>query len=378
MNLNKITILLAGVILIASCGEKKEGLLEKKKKDLDKLKTEIAGLQAKAKVLEDEIAKLDTASAQSKLKVVEIETVNTSMFRNFIDVQGKVDAEQNTIATSKVPGVITRLLVQPGQAVRAGQTLGTIDNSVLIQNKNQLQTQLDFATTVYEKQKRLWDQKIGTEIQYLTAKNQKESLEKSMSTLQEQISMYNITSPINGVIDGVDVKIGQIAAPGMPIFRVVNLNKLKVVSDIAESYISKVHLGDAVTINFPDLKKEIKGKITFVSKNIDPLNRSFKCDVAISDPDVRPNMVSIVRITDYENAAAIAVPINAVQAGEDGNYLMLTELKNGKQIATIRKVITGLTSDGKTEIKEGLKAGESIITNGYQELVDGQEIVIKK
>lgn len=378
MNLNKITILLAGVILIASCGEKKEGLLEKKKKDLDKLKTEIAGLQAKAKVLEDEIAKLDTASAQSKLKVVEIETVNTGMFRNFIDVQGKVDAEQNTIATSKVPGVITRLLVQPGQAVRAGQTLGTIDNSVLIQNKNQLQTQLDFATTVYEKQKRLWDQKIGTEIQYLTAKNQKESLEKSMSTLQEQISMYNITSPINGVIDGVDVKIGQIAAPGMPIFRVVNLNKLKVVSDIAESYISKVHLGDAVTINFPDLKKEIKGKITFVSKNIDPLNRSFKCDVAISDPDVRPNMVSIVRITDYENAAAIAVPINAVQAGEDGNYLMLTELKNGKQIATIRKVITGLTSDGKTEIKEGLKAGESIITNGYQELVDGQEIVIKK
>ena len=373
---NQYIIVFAALLAFTACGEKK-GSVQEKRAALEKIKKEIAALQSKAKQLETEIAKLEPTKENNKL--VETEVIAAAAFESYLDIEGKADAEQSTIATAQVPGTVTQVIAKAGDAVSAGQALAYLDNSTLRQSRLQLEQQLSFANTLFEKQKRLWQQGVGTEVQYLTAKNQKEALEKNLSTLDAQLAMYTIKSPINGTVESVDLKIGQVAAPGLPSFKVVNLRNLKIIADVAESYSNKINTGDGVKINFMDINKTIDSKVTFTSKVIDPLNRTFRIEIRLNNvADVKPNMLAKLKIADYQNKSALTVPTNAITSGVEETYVMVKETSNGKEIARKRLVKTGHTGETRTEILEGLKAGDAVIVTGYQELNDGQTIETSK
>ncbi len=373
---NQYIIVFAALLAFTACGEKK-GSVQEKRAALEKIKKEIAALQSKAKQLETEIAKLEPTKENNKL--VETEVIAAAAFESYLDIEGKADAEQSTIATAQVPGTVTQVIAKAGDAVSAGQALAYLDNSTLRQSRLQLEQQLSFANTLFEKQKRLWQQGVGTEVQYLTAKNQKEALEKNLSTLDAQLAMYTIKSPINGTVESVDLKIGQVAAPGLPSFKVVNLRNLKIIADVAESYSNKINTGDGVKINFMDINKTIDSKVTFASKVIDPLNRTFRIEIRLNNvADVKPNMLAKLKIADYQNKSALTVPTNAITSGVEETYVMVKETSNGKEIARKRLVKTGHTGETRTEILEGLKAGDAVIVTGYQELNDGQTIESSK
>ena len=367
---NQYIIVFAALLAFTACGEKK-GSVQEKRAALEKIKKEIAALQSKAKQLETEIAKLEPTKENNKL--VETEVIAAAAFESYLDIEGKADAEQSTIATAQVPGTVTQVIAKAGDAVSAGQALAYLDNSTLRQSRLQLEQQLSFANTLFEKQKRLWQQGVGTEVQYLTAKNQKEALEKNLSTLDAQLAMYTIKSPINGTVESVDLKIGQVAAPGLPSFKVVNLRNLKIIADVAESYSNKINTGDGVKINFMDINKTIDSKV------IDPLNRTFRIEIRLNNvADVKPNMLAKLKIADYQNKSALTVPTNAITSGVEETYVMVKETINGKEIARKRLVKTGHTGETRTEILEGLKAGDAVIVTGYQELNDGQTIESSK
>ena len=246
------------------------------------------------------------------------------------------------------------------------------------QTLEELKTQIDFASNIYNKQKSLWDQKIGSEVQYLTAKNNKESLENKLKTLQEQINMMKITSPIDGTIEEMPIKIGQSMAPGIPAFRVVNFSKVKIMAEVAEAYSAKVSKGDSVLVSFPDINLEIKDKISFASKYINPINRTFSIEIKFNSGKnpIRANMVTVIKIADYNSPNAIIIPVNLVQSDNTGSYVYVSETINGKLVAKKRMVKQGMNYNGIVEILDGLKVGDKIITTGYQDLEEGQTIKI--
>lgn len=359
-------------LLAASCGGKKTDL-QSKKAELEKLKTEIAKLQAQARKLEQEIAVLEPSKAKGK--PVETEELKTAEFSSYLSIEGKADAEQSTIATAQVPGTVTAVLVHAGDAVSAGQALAYLDNTALRQSRVQIEQQLTFANTLFEKQKRLWQQGVGTEVQYLSAKNQKEAMEKNLATLDAQLAMYTIKSPISGTVESVDLKIGQAAAPGFPLFKVVNLSNLKVVADVAETFSGKINFGDAVKVQFDDINKEVDSKISFASKVIDPLNRTFKIEIRLGGIEgAKPNMLAKLKIIDYTTPAAISVPTNAISKTDKESFVMVMTEEKGKTVAKRKVVVTGHTGETRTEITSGLAAGDKVIVTGFQELNDGQEI----
>jgi RND family efflux transporter MFP subunit len=368
-------ILVALVLLIAACTPPKSDL-DKKRKELADINAKIDKLKGEAKVLETEIAKLDTAAAGIlKNKTVKVEEIKTSEFDNFIEVQGMVDSDENVMVNTTQPGIITAINVKEGDVVHKGQILATTDANIINKSIDQLQTNLDLATIAYDKQKRLWDQKIGSEIQYLSAKTQKESLEKQLKTLQSQIDLTVIKSPINGVVDEIKVKIGEMASPGFTGIRVVNLNNIKVIAKVSDNYIAKVKKGQSVIVRFPDANYELTAPVTFVSSVIGS-NRSFNVEVKVNNKDgmLKPNMVASLLISDQKLNNVLVVPSNAVEHTATGDYLMVAVGPKDKAIANRRKVAIGVEYNGRTIVTEGLKEGEKVVTFGFQDIVDGQPI----
>jgi RND family efflux transporter MFP subunit len=377
MKRNIILFSVLATLAISACGGKKSPEDNKQAK-LNALKKEIAKLQSEASALEKEI---DQKSGKNSGKAVEITEIKKGVFQSYIMIEGSADANESTIATPKVPGTIVRVLVQPGSNVTAGQVLAQLDNTTISQGRNELQQQLIYVTTLFEKQKRLWEKGVGTEVQYLSVKNQKEALEKSMKTLETQIDMYNIKAPITGTLESVDAKVGQAVAPGLPLFRVMNLSNIKIKADVAESYSKKVKAGDKIKIYFPDLQTEINANISFASKYIDPLNRTFRVETKLPHVDnLKPNMIAKLKIVDYENPNTISVNSNCIQTTESGSYVVVAKAQTNAKgeaqsfVAERRTVTTGKSSDGKTEILSGLNEGDLVITTGYQELNNGQAI----
>jgi RND family efflux transporter MFP subunit len=376
--MKKTTIYLSALIMLASCGAKKantDPALAEKQTELETLKKDRAELDKKIKTLEAEIAALDTAAKEPLGELVEIAELTYAPFVSYIDLQAKVDASENVTVTPQMPGVIEKVYVTEGQAVSRGQLLAELDNDAMIKNLETLETQLGFAKDVYNKQKALWDQKIGSEIQYLSAKNNVEMLEKSLAAAKEQLDMTKMVSPISGVIDAVDVKTGQIGSPGFAGIRVVNSSSLKVKGEVSEAYSAHVQTGDNVKLSFPDLNKEVDSRVSFVSKVINPISRTFTAEAKIASEGIyKPNMIAIMKIADYENAKAIAVDVNLVQQAQDGSYVYVVTDNGGKMIASRKEVTVGKIYNGIAEIKSGLAAGDKIITVGYQDIVEGQEV----
>lgn len=346
---------------------------------MDQLKKEREALDAKIEALEAQVLAANPELARRKVFNVSADTITPRPFEHYIQVQGIVDSEDNIAVSAESPGVIRRILVKEGQRVSKGQVLAELDNQVLKSNLAELETALDLANTTYERQKNLWDQNIGTEFQYLQARNNKQRLEQQLNTLKEQIEMTRIKSPINGTVDAVIAKIGENTGPGQPSFRVVNLNDLSVKARVTDSYAGMVKQGDEVIVYFPDIKEERRSKLKFVSRVIDPDSRTFSIEVDIPSLDqFKPNMVAVLRIVDYAVEDAVVVPVNAIQETEGERFVYVAQEENGETVARRKTVEIGRTYNALAEIISGLEPGEMIITVGYQNLTDGALINVKR
>lgn len=372
--MKKLIFALSAAVVLASCGGGSR--LEEVKAELAAKKKEVTTLNDDIKKLEMELAKLDTGvKASGKSTLISVTEVKKASFTNYIDVMGKVDADKNANLSAKVPGMVTRVYVTPGSNVREGQVLAEIDNSAMSAGVEELKQQMRFATDLYEKQKSLWDQKIGSEVQFLSAKNNKEALEKKLTTLNEQLDMYRIRAPFNGVVDDVFIKVGQVAAPGFPAIRLVNFSGLKVTANLAETYLAKVKAGNSVRVEFPDLKTSTNSTVNYVAGVVDPMTRSIKVEASVTNiSGLKPNMIAVLKITDYSNSNAVVVPVNTVQSNEEGSFVLVAVKENGKMIARKKMVSVGATYNGMTEVKSGLQEGDQLITTGFQELNDGDQI----
>ena len=360
----KIFAISLGVIF-TSCGGEVD-----KKAQLDQLKKDREALNEQIIKLETELSKTDT-TADERLRKIEWSAIKLTTFKEYVDIQGRIDADENVSLSPEMGGLITKINVKTGDEVSKGQILAETDNKVIVQGIAELQNALDLATTLFDKQKNLWDQKIGTELQFLAAKNQKESLEKKMMTLQQQLDMTRIKSPINGTIDAVDVKVGQMSAPGFQAIRVVNFDNLKVKGEVSEGFSGKVKKGDVVEVFFPDMHDSLTAKIDFASKVISPLTRTFTVQVNLDGKkDYHPNMVAVMKIVDYMKEHATVIPVNLIRTTDDGEFVFIEENNLVRKV----KVKSGRIYNGNAEITEGLKEGDHLITKGYQELNEGEKI----
>jgi RND family efflux transporter MFP subunit len=369
-------VLVLSISILASCGG--SNTVDKKKEQIEKLKSKQSEITAQIRTLEEEIVALgDTASASTeKVKYVMVTPIVNSSFDHYIDVQGRVDGDQNTTISARAMGPVIRVLVKTGDMVRTGQVLAELDAEIVKRQIDDLKVSLRFATDVFNKQKSLWEKEVGTEIQYLTAKNNKESLEQKLNTLNENLDMYSIKSPINGTIDEVFAKIGQNIAPGVPCFRVVNFNNLKAKADVAETYTSQIHEGNVVKLLFPDLEnKEVISTISFTSRVINQMNRTFTIEANLpAGKDFIPNMICVFKVMDYQSKNAIVVPINTIQKTENTSYVVVAQMANGKQVSMKKEVKLGRIYQDKVEIISGLAVGDKLITTGYQDLNDNELI----
>lgn len=362
-------ILFVMVAFLSACGT------SDKKAELEKLKKQKAEIETKITAIEEALAKSDTTTTEKLVDVIAM-PLQPQIFKTYIEVQGRIDADENVALSSEMPGTVTKINVKIGDEVTKGQVLAETDSRVLYQQIADLQTNLDLAKQVYEKQKNLWEQKIGTEIQYLQSKTTKESLENKMATMQEQVRMSKIISPINGTVDGVNIKVGQAVAPGLGAITVINFSNLKIKADVAESYASRVKTGNDVQILFPDMHDSITAKLHYASRAINNLTRTFGVEVLLDNSkEYHPNMVAKLKINDYQSATPkLVVPIKFIQKGANESFVLISE--NG---IVVKKIITTSHEyNGLSEVSEGLKEGDLLITEGYDLINEGDKINIKK
>lgn len=360
----KKLIYIPALLLLAACSNKPK----------DK-KTELADLQKQQSELNAKITKLQAEVGTDSTKAIEVGVVEVKAgaFTNYVQIQGKIDAQDNVTAYPQSPGTINAIYVKAGQHVSRGQVLVQLDNSVLRQNIAQSESQVSLNQTLYNRQKNLWDQKIGTEVQFLQAQTTLLASKKALSALREQAAMYRITSPISGTIDQMDLKLGQVAQPGTTGIRIVNADNLKVKADVPESYAGSVGTGNEVLIVVPDAKDSLKTKVTFAAKAIDPTSRSFAVEIKLPvRKTLRPNMTAIIKIADYSKQNAVIIPVKAIQKSEEGDYVFVNE--NG--VAKRKAVKVGITYAGQSEILSGLKAGEQLVTEGAADIEDGDKVKV--
>lgn len=363
-------------VILVACSKGGSDKLSEKKAELAKLQAEEKTVSASIKKLQAELDILDPKKDVEKVITVTVSPIAVQNFKHFVEIQGRVDAKNNMFVSPQMGGAITRLYVKEGDYVKQGQTIATIDNAVLKQSLQEIDYQLETAKIFYEKQKSLWDQKIGTEIQYIQAKSNVEALEKRISTLKTQTAMTTVVSPIGGFVDEVRMKAGEMAAPGLGIVRVVNSDNLKVVAQVADTYASTIKQGDEVIVKFPDLGKETTAKLTFVGQTVNPASRTFVVEASIRkiDSHLKPNMTAILNINDQAKSNAVIINQNYIQHTEAGDIVYLAVVEGSKKVARSRKVTTGITYNGDIEIVSGLQTGDMLITQGYQDLVDGQAV----
>jgi membrane fusion protein (multidrug efflux system) len=365
MKINSFLLPALALALLSSChpAADPKAELNALKKQRDELNAKIAGLEKNMSTAD--------SSKKEKIAIVGVSAANPVLFKSYVEVQGKIDADDNISLSPQMGGAVMKINVKVGDEVSTGQILAEIDNKVIVQGIAELQSSVDLANTMYEKQKNLWDQKIGTEVQFLASKNQKEGLERKMASLHQQLELSRIKSPINGTVDALDLRLGQIAAPGMPAIRVVNFDNLKVKAEVSEAFAGKIKKGDPVDVILPDMGDTIHGKIDFAAKVISALSRTFTVQMNLDRKnDYHPNMIAILKIVDYVNPKAIVVPVNTIQHAEEGDFVIVAVNHIAKKVQVKR----GRSYNGHVEITAGLKEGDQIITAGFQELNDGEEV----
>lgn len=377
--MKKIFLLTMLSIFLFSCGNKENN------QSIDTLiaAKNVKELQAKKAILQADITKIEEALATLDTKtdeaLVTVATIKDTVFSHYLEVQGSVDTKENILVQPEFSGILTSLNVKAGQKVVKGQILGRVDDNGMSQQLASLENSYALAKTTFERQKNLWDQKIGSEIQYLQAQNQMITAQKGVSQFRAQLSKTLIRAPFSGTIDEVFVEKGQVVAPSQKgLMRIVNLGNMFVSTSVPESYIGKLKIGDNVEVFLTSLNKIYQGKVRQVGNFINPSNRSFGVEVSIPNPDnlLRPNQVAKLKIIDYTNKDAVVVPTNVIQEDGKGNkYVYIVEGSDGKT-GTAKKVIVdvGKSSDNVTEIISGLSADDIIVTDGANTISEGMKL----
>lgn len=374
-------LLLLSSAAIFGCKEKKPASAEVRanKEKLAKLKKQAKSLNEEIAALESAILMAEGKPAASTSKLVTIIKPSVEDFAHYIDIQGEAKCEENIALTTDMGGLITKVMVTEGQNVAKGQVLATTDNSVFLKSIDEIDEQLSLAKTVYDKQKRLWDQGIGSQIQLLQAETNKNSLEKRKQSILNQMEKSKIKAPVNGVVDKVFVKVGELASPGMPAIRVVNLNDMKIEAEIPETYSGKIRNGDIVKVTFPALdNKEIAARVQAVSSVINTLNRSFTATIRLTNTaGIKPNMVAKIKIKDFNANNAVVIPSRLLQQHTGVDFVVLAvQDSSGKMIAKKKEIVLGKSYDGKTQIVKGLDGKDALLDEGYRDVLEGDEITI--
>jgi RND family efflux transporter MFP subunit len=376
-------------ILISSCGgDSKTASVDKaiESKDLTTIKTTRAEIQKQYDAIGAELAKLDLAIAEldtlKKSALVTTAIVNDTIFTHYIDIQGNVDTKQNLIIYPEYSGVLSQVYVKSGQKVNKGQILARIDDGGLSNQLAQMETQATLAKTTFERQKNLWDKKIGSEIQFLQAKTNYEAQMKAVAQMRAQLGKTIVKAPFSGVIDEVITEKGQVVGPGQQLMRIVNLSDMYVSANIPESFIGKIKVGAIVDVQVKSIGKTYQGRVRQVGNYINPNNRNFSIEVAVPNKDnlLRPNQVAVLKIEDYKKPNAILVPESIVTENAAGEKILYTVDVASKEPKAVKKTITiGLTSGSNVEVKSGLNKGETIIIEGARSVQNGDQVeIIKK
>lgn len=385
----KYTIYLGiALSLLMSCGEKKdkrslEQIIEAK--DLQAIKTRKQELESQYSTISVELHKINDAidelSGKKKLPLVTVYVAKDTLFQHKITVQGSVDTRQNTMLVPEFSGALKGIYVTEGQRVNKGELIAKIDDSGISQQLAQVEIQYSLAKTTFERQERLWKKKIGSEIQYLQAKTQKEALEKNINQIKAQLAKTEVRAPYAGTIDDIPVKRGTMVLAGQtPIARLLNLSNMYIRADIPETYLGKIRKGTIAEINFPAINKTMSGKIRKTGSFINPNNRTFYIEANIPKQSklIKPNLMAILEMADYTNKKAIVIPENIIQQDAQGNsYVFIVTNENGKNIARKRIITKGLTQGYYSEITEGLQPKEILISEGSGNMQDGLEVEVK-
>jgi len=365
------------IILVVSCS-KNTNTIEGKKAELIKLKGQLVDLQAKVTKLEKEVAESGNGNSTRDIVPVEVKTVTPETFLRFINVQGTVESDKVATISCKMGGPVISILVQEGSLVKKGQLLLQLDDETIKKSMEELKTGLGFAEDNYNRQKRLWEKKAVSEMQFLQAKNAYDQLVNRLETMKNQIDNAKIYAPFSGYVDFIFPKIGETVMPGQPVIKLADMSNIKVTADISESYISTIKAGTSVSITIPELKEKVEGKITTSAKAIDPKNRTFRIEVQFSKTpqNLRPYMICGISINDVAKQNSITAPLSALQRSGEKFFLFIAENSNG-MVARKRMLETGLTNDTQIEVFGGLSVNDQIITNGYLDVSDGQKISIQ-
>lgn len=372
--------LIALILILASCGGgSKEGstALAEKKAQLEAFKKQQAELGMKIQTLEQEIIKLDPSAQPEKIKLVGVTEVATRDFAHYIDLQGRITTDQMYYVTPRgMGGQVKAVYVKQGDRVRKGQLLLKLDDAIIQQNVRQLENQLAFAKNIYERQQNLWKDGIGTEVQYLTARNNVENLEKQIGIVKEQAGQSNVYAEVSGIAETVNIRVGEVFT-GNPMagITIVDPSSLKAVVDVPENYVARIHKGMPVSISIPDIDKSLDASISLLSETINQASRSFTAESRLpSVAGLKPNQVAVVRILDHSSKNATVVPVETIQTDDKGKYVFVMREENGKKIARKVPVTVGQFYDEQIEVTSGIAAGDKLVTRGFQGLYEGQRI----
>lgn len=376
-------LIIALTVLAVACGAPSDDNqnLEAKKKDLEAARKEFASLKEKIEKLEKEISEEDSTFQQTENAIlVSTFIAEKKPFEHKVEVRGAVESRKNVLISAQTIGEVERVHVREGQQVTKGQVLVSQNADVTRNSIAELKTSLELANSVYEKQSKLWEQKIGTEIQYLQAKNNKESLDRKLATAYAQLDMAIVKAPFSGTIDELPAREGEVASPGIPLVRIVSQQDMYIKADVSERFIGKFKAGDPVEIYFPTLDKKVASKVASVGQVINPENRTFVVEVALPriDFNVKPNQVTVLELRDYVSEATLAVPTRIIQRDEDGQFIFVVDDRGERKLARKVHVVTGISYNSQTEILEGLEGSELIVDQGYRDLTEGVEVNLSK
>ena len=372
--------LILAIFISATIACEQKDPLQAKKDELKSKKSELQKIKASITDLEKEIASLDPEFAKDNRKATLITTKSVELkdFEHYVEVSGAVKSRKNVLISAENMGNVNRIYAKEGNEVKRGQLIIDLDTELYQRNLDQLETEYTLAKTMFEKQTNLWKQNIGTEVQFLEAKNRKESIERQIANIKTQISKSKIRAPFAGTIESVYVREGEMAQMGSPLLRIVNHKDMYIRADLSESYIGKFSKGDHVIINFPSIDKTIESTISSVGQIIDEMNRTFAIEalLPVTNFTIKPNLLAIVKLKDFQKSNAVVIPSKLIQKDNKGDFVFVSE-DNGEGLVAKKIPITrGITYRNNTLVLDGLEGGEVLIDEGFRNVAEGTRLRI--
>jgi membrane fusion protein (multidrug efflux system) len=375
--MKKLLIITSMVALASACNMNSPEMLEQQ---IKKKKDQVRELNDQIASLEEQLSQNPGEEAAAFLVPVSIKEMDSQPFEHYIEITGRLEAEEDAFISPEMNGQIDKIYVIEGQSVQKGQLMLSLNTSITESSIQEVKTGLELATKLYEKQKDLWDQKIGSEMQYLEAKNAKEQAEARLATLDAQLDMARVSAPFTGIVETIMLKEGEMAAPGMQVIQMVSLNNLKLYGNISERYITSIKKGDMVIVTFPDVEGlNVTVPIHRIGNVIDNASGTFRIEMKINNRQktLKPNMYSTIQVNDFSSTSAFVAPSISIKQDIKGNYIYVATREEGVLKARKRYIETGLSYRDQTMIKEGVSQGEEVIVKGFAQVSDGVNIAVK-